>query len=40
MKGELIDQKVNDIMPKVYADNHDQILERYQETSESTMMNK
>ena len=26
MKGELINQKVNDIMPKVYADKHDQIL--------------
>lgn len=32
-KGELIQRKVNDIMPGVYAEYHDRILEHYRETN-------
>lgn len=39
-KGELLQRKVNDIMPGIYAEHHDRILEYYQETNQSTMMNK
>lgn len=39
-KGELLNKKVNDIMPKIYADEHDRVLENYQQTNYSTMMNK
>ena len=37
-KGELLNQKVNEIMPTVYADFHDRILDNYQQTNKSIMM--
>ena len=37
-KSDLIGQNVNRIMPKVYADQHDQFMRNYLETSESKVI--
>jgi PAS domain S-box-containing protein len=39
-KGELQNKKVNDIMPHIYAVEHDKILENFHQTNYSTMINK
>lgn len=39
-KDELLNRKVNDIMPKTYSNIHDQILENYALTNKAVMMNK
>jgi PAS domain S-box-containing protein len=39
-KGELVNRKVNDIMPKLFANHHDKILENYQQTNKTKMMNR
>jgi two-component system sensor kinase FixL len=39
-KGELVNRKVNDIMPKLISFYHDRILENYQQTNKAKMMNK
>ena len=39
-KGELINRKVNEIMPRIFATHHDKILENYQQTNQTKMMNK
>lgn len=37
-KNDIIGQNVNRIMPKVYADQHDQFMKNYLETSESKVI--
>lgn len=39
-RGQLLNKKVNDIMPSIFAVEHDRILENYQQTNQSSMMNK
>ena len=39
-KGELINRKVNDIMPRIFSIFHDRILQNYQQTNKTKMMNK
>lgn len=39
-KGELLNRKVNDIMPRTYASIHDSILENYALNGKAVMMNK
>lgn len=39
-KNELINKKVNNIMPSLYARNHDDFLRRFLETNEATLLNK
>lgn len=38
--GELLNRKVNDIMPRIISTYHDRILENYQQTNKGRMMNK
>lgn len=37
-KSDIVGQNVNRIMPKVYADQHDQFMKNYLETSESKVI--
>lgn len=39
-KGELLNKKVNDIMPRTYSNIHDRVLENYALNNKVVMMNK
>ena len=39
-KGELLNKKVNNIMPNLYARYHDDFLKRFIDTNEATLLNK
>lgn len=39
-KNELMNKKVNNIMPSLYARYHDDFLRRFLDTNEATLLNK
>lgn len=39
-KSELINKKINNVMPSLYGVHHDDFLKRFLDTSESTLLNK
>jgi hypothetical protein len=39
-KNELMNKKINNIMPQLYARYHDDFLRRFLDTNEATLLNK